>query len=82
MGSMQDMAKFNARTSDGYKAELVVFRNANDMLSMIEKKYGSTALKDLMEARAKGILMDVIYYPSINEYQGRKTLQFIVGDYK
>jgi single-stranded-DNA-specific exonuclease len=82
MGSMQDMARFNARTSDGFKAELVVFRNANDMLSAIEKKYGSAALKDLMDARASGILMDVIYYPSINEYQGRKTIQFIVGDYK
>ena len=61
---------------------MIVFRNANDMLFAIEKKYGSNALKELMESRAKGILMDVIYYPSINEYQGRKTIQFVVGDYK
>ncbi len=82
MGSMQDMARFSVRTKDGFKAEMIVFRNANDMLFAIEKKYGSNALKELMESRAKGILMDVIYYPSINEYQGRKTIQFVVGDYK
>ena len=82
MGSMQDMARFSVRTKDGFKAEMIVFRNANDMLFAIEKKYGSNAFKELMESRAKGILMDVIYYPSINEYQGRKTIQFVVGDYK
>ena len=82
MGNMQDMAKFGVRTRDGFKAELIVFRNADDMLSAIEKKYGSTCLKDLMDSRAKGILMDVIYYPSINEFQGKKTIQFVVGDYK
>ena len=28
------------------------------------------------------ILLDVIYYPNINEFRGRKTVQYILQDYK
>lgn len=82
MGAGNDMAKFSARTDDGYKAQLVLFRNAQAMLKSIDDKYGPGTSEKLKEGKAGGVLMDIIYYPSINEYQGRKTLQFIIGDYK
>ena len=82
MGAGNDMAKFSARTDDGYKAQLVLFRNAQAMLKSIDDKYGPGICEKLKEGKEGGVLMDIIYYPSINEYQGRKTLQFIIGDYK
>lgn len=27
-------------------------------------------------------IMDVVYYPDINEYNGRRTLQIIIREYK
>ncbi|MBR3634903.1 MAG: single-stranded-DNA-specific exonuclease RecJ, partial [Lachnospiraceae bacterium] len=82
MGKTSDMAKFNARTPDGVNVELVLFRNSEKMLKAIDAKYGEKTSEKLFNSKANGILMDVIYYPSINEYMGRKNLQFVIGDYR
>lgn len=82
MGKSSDMLKINARTPDGLNVELVLFRNGEKMLSAIDKKYGPKTADKLLNSKALGILMDVIYYPSVNEYMGRKSLQFVIGDYR
>ena len=82
MGKSSDMLKINARTPDGLNVELVLFRNGEKMLGAIDKKYGPKTADKLLNSKALGILMDVIYYPSVNEYMGRKSLQFVIGDYR
>ena len=82
MGKSSDMLKLNAKTPDGVNVEMVLFRNGEKMLRAFDQKYGPKTSDKLLASKASGILMDVIYYPSINEYMGRKSLQFVIGDYR
>lgn len=82
MGKSSDMLKLNAKTPDGVNVEMVLFRNGEKMLRAFDQKYGPKTSDKLLASKASGILMDVIYYPSINEYMGRKNLQFVIGDYR
>jgi len=82
MGANGDMGRISARTKDGATVTLLKFRNLSLLLDAIDAKYGAGTGERLTKQKCSGIFMDIIYYPSINEYQGNKTLQFIVNDFK
>ncbi len=49
----------------------------------LQEHFGRTALEKLYQGgRAEGIRIHVIYYPDINVYQGRESLQMIKADNK
>ena len=51
-------------------------------LLFLQEHFGRTALEKLYQGgRAEGIRIHVIYYPDINVYQGRESLQMIMQDY-
>ena len=39
---------------------------------------GDRFLEELGEKK----MMDVVYYPDVNEYNGRRTLQIVIREYK
>lgn len=82
MGSAGNMGRISARTSDGIMVNLVLFRNLDKLMEAIDAKYGAGTGERLTSQKCSGILMDVIYYPSINEYQGNRSIQFVLNDYK
>ena len=50
-------------------------------LSLIEK-YGENEVQKLFWGKENRTALDVTYYPSINEYQGRKTLQIVIRHFR
>lgn len=82
MGSNNNMGKISARTQDGVSVTLVLFRYLDNLLEAIDEKYGKGTGEKLTTQKCSGILMDIIYYPSVNEYQGYRNIQFILNDYK
>ena len=48
----------------------------------MEQKYGSRILQSLTENRAGGeVKMNIIYYPSVNEFRGEQQLQFVMQNW-
>lgn len=82
MGSAGNMGKISARTADGVTVTLVLFRYLDKLLEAIDEKYGEGVGETLTSQKCSGIYMDIIYYPTINEYQGYKSIQFVLNDYK
>ena len=82
MGSAGNMGRILARTPEGENVELIIFRNIDRLFKTIDKKYGEGTGDRLKKQRCSGVKMDIIYYPDINEYQGRKSIQFIINDYR
>lgn len=82
MGSLGDMGKFAARTRDGATVTLLKFRNLSLLMDAIDRKYGEGTSEKLKSQKCSGIFMDIIYYPSVNEYQGNRSLQFVINDFK
>ena len=79
MGKNKNMAKFSVADEDGKRFTLILFRDLEQFLETVEQKYGSRILQSFTENRAGGeVKMNVIYYPSINEFRGEQQLQFVM----
>lgn len=75
------MGRISVRAADGTYAQLVLFRNIDKLFETIDLKYGPGTSERLMSQKCEGIKMDIIYYPAINEYQGNRSIQFILNNY-
>ena len=85
MGKKQNMARFDVADENNRHFTMVCFRGLEKMIPYMEEKFGKKAVEDLFGQGAWGgqeLLMDVIYYPSLNEFRGRTSVQFILQDYR
>ena len=79
MGKNKNMAKFSVADEEGKRFAMVLFRDLEKFLETVEQKYGGKVLQDFMGNRAGAtVKMNVIYYPSINEFRGAQELQFVI----
>lgn len=79
MGKNKNMAKFSVADEEGKRFAMVLFRDLEKFLETVEQKYGGKVLQDFMGNRAgAAVKMNVIYYPSINEFRGAQELQFVI----
>ena len=79
MGENKNMAKFSVADEDGKRFTLILFRDLEQFLETVEQKYGRRKLQSFTENRAGcEVKMNVIYYPSINEFRGEQQLQFVM----
>ena len=82
IGKNNDMARFKAKTPSGRGVELLLFRNTDVFFERMDSKYGEGTAKRLKDGAVQNVLMDIIYYPSVNEYQGSRSIQFIINDFR
>lgn len=79
MGKNKNMAKFSVADEEGKRFTMILFRGLEQFLETVELKYGSKVLQDFIGNRAGAtVKMNVIYYPSINEFRGAQELQFVI----
>ncbi|MBO4988665.1 MAG: single-stranded-DNA-specific exonuclease RecJ [Lachnospiraceae bacterium] len=85
MGKNNNMARFDVADDTGMRFGVVCFRNLDKLKEYLVKKEGSEKAEKLFTTGLHpqdAVLLDVIYYPNINEFRGRKTVQYILQDYK
>lgn len=82
IGKNGDMAKFSVEDEKGNRYPLILFRNVDGFLRDVEEKYGKDVLNAFKnQNRNSGVKMHVIYYPSINEYMGRREVQYVMQNW-
>lgn len=84
MGKNRNMARFQVKDEQGEKYSLLLFRGLEHFKEYVSEKYGAKAGDSLFQGNhaSDEINLDVIYYPSINEYRGKIDIQFIMQDYR
>ncbi len=85
MGKAGNMARLSFTTGDGGIYEGVIFRGLEEFLEAAADKCGKDAVDKLFSSGYKGsslVIMDIIYSPGINEYMGRRSLQFTINAFK
>lgn len=85
MGKNKNMARFEVLDEQNKSFVLVMFKGLEKLESYVEQKFGAGSIAGLFsEEGMKGneIIMDIIYYPSVNEFKGRSSIQFLLQDYK
>ena len=81
IGNTGKVGKYTVEDTDGYKCELTFFMRNEELKNYLILRYGEDAISRLYSQGCAGITISVTYYPSWNEYMGRRNLQYIMTDY-
>lgn len=82
LGQNRNVGKYTVADENGKIYEMIYFGDLEAFNCYMIKKYSEEAVDKLYAGQAKGIEMDVIYYPDVNEYRGNQTIQMVMKDYR
>lgn len=82
LGKNKNVLKLQVRDSYQTVMDAMYFGNIEDFLSYLDKKFGAGAANAFLSGRGKEMKMSLTYYPGINEYMGRKSLQIVITHYQ
>lgn len=82
LGKNQNVLKFLIQGQHGDTMEAVYFGDVEKCLTYMKDKYGNNRIDSLLKGRGESVKMAFTYYPDINEYMGRKTIQIVVQNYQ
>lgn len=82
LGAKENVLKFIFQSKSGTSIEGILFNNTSSFEASIIERYGEEILDKLYKGVDNKVLIDIIYYPSINEYRGRTNIQLIVEHYR
>ena len=85
MGKNKNMVRFEVLDDRQRNYTLVMFKGLEEFKTYTDGKYGRGTCAQLFSdegMNGNGLLMDIIYYPSLNEFRGRSSIQFLLQDYK
>lgn len=80
-GKNQNVCRMLVQSQGGVKMTAVYFGQTDDFLDFLRNKYGEQALRQTMEGRDSGMTASFLYYPEVNVYNGRESIQIIVKNY-
>lgn len=80
-GNEGKVGKYRVRDTDGHIAELTMFRMNGEFKQYLVEKYGENTVQDAFAGKCESVLFSVVYHPQWNEYNGQKSIQYIVNDY-
>lgn len=81
LGKNRSVLKFTVMNRAGRTMEAMYFGDAEEMRLYLVSKYGEDKVQELFWGRPGYMALDLAYYPSVNEYMGRKTLQIVIKNY-
>lgn len=78
MGKNKNVLKLKILTNENIYIDAMIFNNIEEFEEKIIKKYGQDELDSLYNKNQNNLLMDFLFYPSINEWNQNKYIQIIV----
>ncbi len=82
LGKNANVLKLRVMNRSGCVMDAVYFGDPEEVQEYLTEKYGKTKVQELFCGRGEGMELDLTYYPSVNEYMGRKSLQIVVKNYR
>ena len=82
MGKNKNCGKYKVTDESGKVYEMLYFGDMDKWHEALLQKYGQAAVDELYDWNTDGNMkVNVAYYPDINSFQGRESLQFVMNDY-
>lgn len=81
LGKNNNVCRMQVQSRGGTVMDAVYFGQVESFLDFLQEKYGKEVLEQVMMGRDSGVIVSFIYYPEINVYNGRESLQIIVKNY-
>ena len=82
LGKNQNVMKMQVRDLYGTTMEAMYFGDVELFLTHLKEKYGAESVECMLRGFQTGMKQAFTYYPTINEYMGRKTLQIVIQNYQ
>lgn len=80
MGKERNVVKVTMEDPDGVIGEGIYF-DAPEFAANMINWFGQEEYDKLLHGWLNNIVLNIVYYPSINEYNGNKTIQFQISRY-
>lgn len=81
LGKNGNVGKYQVRDEEGGRYDMVYFGNIEKWHDFLTEHFGRAEKDRLYQTGSDAIRINVIYYPDINVYQGRESLQMVMKDY-
>lgn len=82
LGKNKNVLKLQVKDLHGTRMDAMYFGDVNTFVEYVREKFGDIACECLLHGHGHGIVMAFTYYPDINEYQGVRTPQIVIQNYK
>lgn len=82
IGKNARAVKLQVMNQSGCVMEALYFGDPEILRTYLADQYGEQEVQKLFWGKQNRTSLDITYYPSINEYQGRRTLQIIIRNFK
>ncbi len=80
MGAKKNFARFQVRTPEGTKAQVVFFGDLEQFGAFLTEKYGQGSEEALYAGKGE-FAVSIVYQLSLNTFRGKTELQFIMQNY-
>ena len=82
MGKNQNVGKYRIHDEEGGSYEMVYFGDLERFHEFLAVQAGKGNVMRMLEGAAVDITISMTYYPSINSYAGRESIQIVLQNYK
>lgn len=79
LGKDKNILKLRLLTNNNLTIDAMIFNDLENFENKVIEKYGNEGLDNLYNKFNNNISMDFTFYPSINEWNGNKSIQIIVN---
>ncbi len=82
LGKNQNVGKYRITDESGIIYDMMYFGDMSGWHGFLNERFGSARVKELYDGRSDGSMrIKIAYYPDINSYQGRESLQLVMSDF-
>lgn len=80
MGKNRNVVKFEAADETGCSRTLIYFGDAEALCVFLKERYGEAA-GSLFSGSGAKLPLTVTYYPTLNEFRGKRSIEFVITNY-
>jgi single-stranded-DNA-specific exonuclease len=81
LGKNQNVLKLKIQNAMGCTMDAMYFGNIDKFNTFITEKYGEKERNQMYAGRENQIQLSITYYPTINEYNGYRSIQVVIKNY-
>lgn len=82
LGKNSNGLKLRVVNTYGREMDALYFGDVEGFFKYIEENYGKDEIDRLMTGRRSNVKLTITYYPRINEYNGNKSVQIVIQNYR
>ncbi|UZP04098.1 single-stranded-DNA-specific exonuclease RecJ [Clostridium botulinum] len=82
LGQNKNVLKIKLKTTSGRLIDSIYFGDIEEFEQYITKKYNYEELQKLYGGEFNSVNLDLVFYPSINEYNGNVSIQIVIQNYR